>query len=77
MGAWIRHDPSWFIFAFLGCPDFPSGEPKNPSKQAFGDLGTENRGAPKTRKSTTTDPTPHSRPSEKMKAEIATDIAVI
>ena len=30
----------------------------------FGGLWTENRGAPKTRKPTTTDPTPHSRPSE-------------
>ena len=32
--------------------------------KGFGDLWTENRGAPKTPNPTTTDPTPHSRPTD-------------
>ena len=36
-----------------------------PRFSGFWDLWTENRGAPKTRNSTTTDPTPHSRPLKK------------
>ena len=57
-------DPSWLNLAFLGRPDSQFRGPQNPSKQIFWDLWTENRGAPKTPNSTTTDPTPHSRPSE-------------
>ena len=37
-----------------------------PKKEVVWDLWTENRGAPKTRNSTTTNLTPHSRPSEKI-----------
>ena len=53
-------DPSWLNFAFLGSPDFQSRGPKKTYFKGFWGLWTENRGAPKTRKSTTTDPTPHS-----------------
>ena len=59
-------DPSWLDFAFFGRPDFQSRGPQNTSFKGFSDwdLWTENRGTAKTRNSTTTDPTPHSQPSE-------------
>ena len=57
-------DPSWLNLAFLGHPDSQSRGPKILVLKGFGDLWTENRGAPKTPNSTTTDPTPHSRPSD-------------
>ena len=60
MGGWIRR--GW-IWRFWGAPIF-SPEVPNPLRQVLWDLWTENRGAPKTPNSTTTDPTPHSRPSE-------------
>ena len=53
-------DPSWLNLAFLGRPDLQSRGPK----LQFLDLWTENRGAPQTPNSTTTAPTPHSRPSD-------------
>ena len=59
-------DLSWLKLAFLGRPDFPSRGPQIPIFKGFGDLWTENRGAPKAPISTTTDLTPHLRPSEKM-----------
>ena len=59
-------DPSWLNLAFLGRPDFQSRGPQIPIFKGFGDLWTENRGAPKTPNSTTTDLTPHLRPSELM-----------
>ena len=61
-------DPSCLIFAFLGRPDFPSRDPETLYKYVFGDLWTENRGAPKMRKAAMTDPTPYSWPSEKMES---------
>ena len=51
-------------FGVFGAPRFSVQRSQNPLKQVFWDLWTENRGAPKTPNSTTTDPTPHSRPSE-------------
>ena len=39
-------------------------KPKTLSKEVFGDLWTENWGAPKTPNPTTTDVTPHLRPSD-------------
>ena len=57
-------DPLWLDLAFLGRPDFLSKRSQSPLKKVFLDLWTENRGAPKTRNPTTTDPTPHSRPSD-------------
>ena len=48
--------------AFLGRPDFQSRGPQIPIFKGFGDLWTENRGAPKTPNPTTTDLTPHLRP---------------
>ena len=57
-------DPSWLGFAFLGHPDFQSRGPQNACFKGFCVLWTENWGAPKTQKSTTTDPSTHSRPSE-------------
>ena len=58
-------DTSWLNLAFLGRPDFPSGQ-RSPNTyfKGFWDTWTENRGAPKTPNSTTTDLTPHLRPSE-------------
>ena len=50
--------------AFLGGPDFQSRGPQIPIFKGFWDLWTQNRGAPKTPNPTTTDPTPHLRPSE-------------
>ena len=58
-------DPSWLSFAFLGCPDFQSRGPKILILKGFGASGQKIGAPPKTRKSTTTDPTPHSRPSER------------
>ena len=52
MGGWIRR-----------APRFSVQRSPNTYFKGFGGLWTENRGAKKTRKSTTTDPTPHSRPS--------------
>ena len=65
-------DPSWLDLAFLGRPDFQSRGPQLPIFKGpqipifkgFSDLWTENRGAPKTPSPTTTDLTPHLRPSE-------------
>ena len=56
-------DPSWLDLAFLDRPDFQSRGPKIPVFKGFWNLWTENRGAPKTPNPTTTDPTPHLRPS--------------
>ena len=47
-----------------GAPIF-SPKVQNTYSKGFGDLWTENRGAPKIRKPTTMDPTPHSWPSLK------------
>ena len=57
-------DPSWLNLALLGRPDFQSRGPQIPIFKGFWDLWTENRGAPKTPNSTTTDLTPHLRHSE-------------
>ena len=57
-------DPSWLNLAFLGRPNFSPEVPKIPIFKGFWDLWTENRGAPKTPNSTTTDLTPHLRPSD-------------
>ena len=57
-------DPSWLNLAFLGRPDFPSRGPQIPILKGFWDLWTENWGAPKTPSPTTTDLTPHLRPSD-------------
>ena len=51
-------------FGVFGAPRFSVQRPQNTYFKGFWDLWTENRGAPKTPNSTTTDPTPHSRPSE-------------
>ena len=48
-------------FRVFGAPRFSVQRPQNTYSKGFGGLWTENRGAPKTRKPTTTDPTPHSR----------------
>ena len=48
----------------MGHPDFQSRGPQIPIFKGFRDLWTENRGAPKTPNSTTTDLTPHLRPSD-------------
>ena len=52
-------------FGVFGAPRFSVQRSQNACFKGFGDHWTENRGAPKTPNSTTTDPTPHSRPSEK------------
>ena len=57
-------DPSWLYLAFLGRPRFSVQRSQDASFEWFGDLWTENREAPKTPNPTTTDPTPHSRPSD-------------
>ena len=57
-------DPSWLNLAFVGRPDVQSRGPQIPIFKGFWDLWTENRGAPKTPNSTTTDLTPHLRPSD-------------
>ena len=51
-------DPPWLNLAFQ------SRGPQILVLKGFGDLWKERWGAPKTPNSTTTDPTPHSRPSE-------------
>ena len=51
-------------FGVFGAPRFSAQRSQNPLKSVFWDLWTENRGAPETPNPTTTDPTPHSRPSE-------------
>ena len=51
-------DPSWLNLAFLGRPDFQSRGLQIHIFKGFWDLWTENRGAPKTPNSTTTDLTP-------------------
>ena len=61
MGGQIRRGRVW---RFLGRPDFQSRGPQIPIFKGFWDLWTENRGAPKTPNSTTTDLTPHLRPSD-------------
>ena len=52
------------IWHFWGAPIFSPEVPKYLFLKGFWDLSTENRGAPKTPNSTTTDLTPHLRPSE-------------
>ena len=52
-------------FGVFGAPRFPSRGPQIPIFKGFWELWMENRGAPKTPNSTTTDLTPHLRPSEK------------
>ena len=54
-------------FRVFGAPRFSVQRSQNTYFKGFWGLWTEDRGAPKTQKSTTTDPTPHSRPSEKCK----------
>ena len=49
----------------FGAPRFSVQRSEIPIFKGFWDLWTEKRGAPKTPKSTTTDLTPHLRPSEK------------
>ena len=56
-------------FRVFGAPRFSVQTSQNTSFKGFGGLWTENWGAPKTRKSTTTDPTPHSRPSDKTESQ--------
>ena len=51
-------------FHVFGAPRFSVKRSQNTSFKGFWRLWTENRGAPKTRESTTTDPTPHSRLSD-------------
>ena len=51
----------WIVvvgFGVFGAPRFSVQRPQSPLKQAFWDLWTENRGAPKTPNPSTTDPTP-------------------
>ena len=50
-------------FGIFGAPDFQSKGPQIPIFKGFWGLWTENRGAPKAPNSTTTDLTPHLRPS--------------
>ena len=50
-------------FGVFGVPRFSVQRPQIPIFKEFWDLWTENRGAPKTPNSTTTDLTPHLRPS--------------
>ena len=57
-------DPSWLDLAFLGRPDFQFRGPQIPIFEGFWDCVQKNRGAPKTANPTTTDPTPHLRPSD-------------
>ena len=57
-------DPSWLNLAFLGRPNFPSRGTQILIFKGFGGLWTENRGAQKTPNPTTTDLTPHLRPSD-------------
>ena len=57
-------DTSWLDIAFLGGPDFQPRGPQTLLFKGFWDLWTKSRGAPKTRKPTTTHPTPHFRPSD-------------
>ena len=54
------------IWRFWGAPIFSPEVPQIPIFKGFGDLWTENRGAPKTPNSTTTDLTPHLRPSDNL-----------
>ena len=51
-------------FRVFGAPRFAVQKPPNTCFKGFWGFWTENRGAPKKRKLTTTDPTPHSRPSD-------------
>ena len=51
-------------FHFFGAPRFSVQRPQITYFKGFGDLWTENRGAPKTRNPTLTDLTPHSWPSD-------------
>ena len=57
-------------FPVFGAPRFSVHRTQNPLKEVFWVLWTENRGAPKTRNSTTTDPTPHSWPSDDLLSEL-------
>ena len=61
MGDQIRRGRIW---RFWGAPNFQSRGRQISVFKGFWDLWTENRGAPKTPNSTTTDLTPHLRPSE-------------
>ena len=51
-------------FGVFGAPRISVQRSQNTCFKGFWDLWTENRGAPKMPNSTTTDPTPHSRPSD-------------
>ena len=51
-------------FGVFGAPQFSVQRSQIPIFKVFWDLCTENRGAPKTPNSTTTDLTPHLRPSD-------------
>ena len=51
-------------FGVFGAPRFSVQRPQNTCFKGLWEVWTESRGAQKTPNSTTTDPTPHSRPSE-------------
>ena len=53
-------------FGVSGAPRFSVQRSQNPIFKGFWDHWTENRGAPKTPNSTTTDLTPHLRPSDNL-----------
>ena len=67
MGGQIRRGRIW---RFWGAPVF-SSEVRNTYFKGFWDLCTENRGAPKAPDSTTTDLTPHLRPSDICRSGVA------
>ena len=70
MGAELQKKKEWGVgsvvveFGVFGAPRFSVQRSQNACFKGIWDLWTENRGAPKTPNSTTTDPTPHSRPSD-------------
>ena len=57
-------DPSWLDLAFSGRPDFPSRGPKTLQNRYLGTSGLKIGVPQKMPISTTTDSTPHLRPSE-------------
>ena len=57
-------------FGVFGAPRFSVQRSETPIFKGFGDLWTENRGAPKTPNSTATDLTPHLRPSDSQKKKL-------
>ena len=61
MWGQIRRGRIWCVW---GAPILSPEVPKYLFLKGFGDLWTENRGAPKTPNSTTTDLAPHLRPKD-------------